>query len=449
MSGRAVSLTGYARLIRGNRNFRLLWSAQMISEVGDWFYAVALYSLLLEVTGKATPVALAVVLQVLPQTMIAPLAGVINDRLSRRRVMIYADLARAVIVSLMLIAQSQQWIPMIYVLLLAETLMWGLFEPARTATIPNLTSSRHETAVANALSSTTWSFNFAVGFFIGGLFAAAFGRTTVFVVNAGSFLVSAVLVARMRFREPHLDNAAPLRAGGLIDFSPVVEGFRYLTADRRILATMLCKAGLGFMGANWVILPILGERVFPLRGEHLDPARAGMLGMSVLLGSRGVGALLGPLTGGYLAGSDPVRMRRGILAGFVAVSIGYVLLSVAPSIWIACLTLVLAHAGGSCIWVFSTTLLHYQTEDRFRGRVFSADFSFLTVTMAMVTFSAGVAIDREVSVRTVALATGALAVPPALLWAFVGIPLWKGEPFARDRIPPPGSEEPAAPPSVQ
>ncbi len=345
--------------------------------------------------------------------------------------MIFADLARAVIVALMLVAQWQQWLWMIYLLLLSETLMWGLFEPARTATIPNLTSGQHETAVANALSSTTWSLNFAVGFFLGGLFAAAFGRTTVFAVNAASFVVSAILLTRTRFREPHLETAAPLRAAHLFDFSPVIEGLRYVAADRRIFATLLCKAGLGFMGANWVILPILGERVFPVRGEHLDPARAGMLGMSVLLGSRGVGALVGPLIGGYIAGSDAGRMRRGILFGFVAVAVGYLLLSAAPSIWLACLTLVIAHGGGSCIWVFSTTLLHYQTDDRFRGRVFSADFSFLTVTMALVTFSAGVAIDQGVSVRAVALATGLLAVPSALLWAFVGMPLWKRDAVAR------------------
>ena len=78
-------LRRYWGLLRGNRNFRLLWLAQVISELGDWFYTLAVYSLLLELTGnKAQSVGLAVVLQVLPQTFVAPAAGVLNDRLSRK-----------------------------------------------------------------------------------------------------------------------------------------------------------------------------------------------------------------------------------------------------------------------------------------------------------------------------------------------------------------------------
>src|SRR5438874_9051262 len=90
----SVSLSAYARLLRENANFRRLWLAQIVSEIGDWFYTLAIYSLLLQLTGRAGSVALALVLQVLPQTFVGPAAGVVNDRVRRRRVMIVADLAR-------------------------------------------------------------------------------------------------------------------------------------------------------------------------------------------------------------------------------------------------------------------------------------------------------------------------------------------------------------------
>src|SRR5208282_4821130 len=80
-----VSFASYARLLGGNRNFRRLWSAQVVSELGDWFYTLAIYNLLLQLTGRAGSVALALVLQVLPQTVIGPTAGVINDRLRRKQ----------------------------------------------------------------------------------------------------------------------------------------------------------------------------------------------------------------------------------------------------------------------------------------------------------------------------------------------------------------------------
>ena len=79
----SVSLASYVRLLRSNRNFRRLWLAQIVSEIGDWFYTLSIYTLLLQLTGRASSVALALVLQVLPQTFVGPTAGVVNDRLRR------------------------------------------------------------------------------------------------------------------------------------------------------------------------------------------------------------------------------------------------------------------------------------------------------------------------------------------------------------------------------
>src|SRR5207342_1711797 len=90
----SISFGSYARLLRGNGNFRRLWLAQIVSEIGDWFYTLSIYTLLLQLTGRASSVALALVLQVLPQTFAGPMSGVVNDRLRRKRVMIATDLAR-------------------------------------------------------------------------------------------------------------------------------------------------------------------------------------------------------------------------------------------------------------------------------------------------------------------------------------------------------------------
>src|SRR5256885_9040180 len=133
-----VSLSAYIRLVRENRNFRRLWLAQIVSELGDWFYALAVYSLILELTGSARLVGLAVGLKVLPQTVASPIAGVVNDRMSRKRVMIAADLARAAIVLGMMLVRSREMVWLIYPLLLLETLGWAFFEPGHNAAIPSI-----------------------------------------------------------------------------------------------------------------------------------------------------------------------------------------------------------------------------------------------------------------------------------------------------------------------
>src|SRR6266571_1876229 len=89
-----ISFASYAHLLGGNRNFRRLWSAQVVSEIGDWFYTLAIYNL--------------------PQTLIGPTSGVVNDRLRRKRVMIAADVGRTLIVLCMLLIRSKEMVWIVY-----------------------------------------------------------------------------------------------------------------------------------------------------------------------------------------------------------------------------------------------------------------------------------------------------------------------------------------------
>jgi predicted MFS family arabinose efflux permease len=427
MAGSAVSLPAYVRLLRENRNFRRLWLAQIVSEMGDWIYTIAIYTLLLDLTHSAASVALAVVLQVLPQFFMAPTAGVLNDRLSRKRIMIAADLARASIVLGMLFVSRAQMVPLVYLLLLLETTMWAFFEPGRSAVVPNITDGA-DLVAANTLSSMTWSFNLALGSGIGGAIAAFFGRDTVFVLNSLSFVLSASLIWGMKFPEPHLEGAKPLRARDLVDFSPIAEGVRYVAHERRLFSLMMVKAGLGLLGTHLVLLPLFGERIFSIKSAGAESG--GMLGMSVLMSARGVGALLGPVIGGYWTGRAEYRLRMGILIGFLTAAAGYFALAASGSLGIASASVVLANAGTSVVWVFSTTLLQIHTDDRFRGRVFSADFAFLVVTMSLSSYGAGLMVDWGVGLRALAMATGFVAFIPLAAWASAQR-MWGGRPAAQ------------------
>lgn len=411
-----ISFASYLRLLRGNRNFRRLWLAQIVSEIGDWFYTLSIYTLLLQLTGRASSVALALVLQVLPQTFVGPTAGVVNDRLRRKRVMIIADLVRFVVVLAMLLVQSRSRAWLIYPLLLAETMMAAFFEPARNSVIPNI-AAKDEVLVANTLSSATWSVNLLIGASVGGLVAAFFGRNAVFLLNALSFLASALLIRGMQFAEPHADSAAPLRARDLVDFSPVIEGIRYVRSHRTILPTVFAKAGELTIGPSWVIFTVLGAHEFALHWRHIDASRGAMLGMSILLGGRGIGALFGPIVSARWAGRSDRRLQFGILFGYLTSAVGYATLGACRTVWLASLCALVAHAGGSTVWVFSTTLLQLHTDDRFRGRVFAADLGFSMLTIAGGAYVCGRFLDAGVAARTVATWTGLLMVIPATLWA--------------------------------
>jgi len=412
------SLGSYARLIRTNRNFRRVWLAQIVSEIGDWFYTLSIYTLLLQLTGHAGSVAMALVLQVLPQTLAGPTAGVVNDRVKRKYVMIGADLARFVIVLAMLLVRSRSLVWLVYPLLLAETTMAAFFEPARSAVIPNI-AGEGEVLVANTLSSATWSVNLLIGASVGGVVAAYLGRDAAFVLNGLSFLVSAALISGMRFSEPHAETAAPLRLRDLIDFSPVMEGIDYIRNHPALVPAVFAKAGELMVGPSWVIFTVMGAREFAIHGRGINSAGAAMLGISILLGGRGAGALVGPLIAARWAGQNDQRLRLGILGGYLTIAMGYGLIGVSRSVWIAAACAMLAHAGGSTVWVFSTTLLQLRTEDRFRGRVFAADLGLASFSFALTAYLCGHFLDLGISARTMAVATGFFMLIPAALLAWV------------------------------
>jgi MFS family permease len=268
-----------------------------------------------------------------------------------------------------------------------------------------------------------------MGAMFGGIALALLGYRAAFLLNSVSFLVSACFLGRMHFAEPHAEVHAKLRARDLVHYSPMIEGFRYVKGDGRLLATVLAKAGLANMGVSWVLFTVMGQRNFPLHWHGLAPDRSAVLGMSFLIGARGLGALVGPLGSARWAGHRQDRLRLGILFGFLAVGLGYGSLSAAGSLVTACLVVILAHCGGSTVWVFGTTLLQMNVEDRFRGRVFSTELGLSMITLAVGAWVTGFLLDHGVAPRSVALGTGLVMLIPAAAWA-LALRQWSKEPVS-------------------
>lgn len=405
----AVSLAGYRTLLRRYPHYRRVWLAQLISGSGDWFYSVAIYTLLLDLTGRAEAVAWAAILQILPMLLMGPTAGAVNDRLSRRKVMIASDLVRAALAPCMLLVTKPEQVWLLYLLLALEIGTAAFFEAGRNAIVPSL-MRRDDVPAANALGSTTWSLTSTLGSALGGVAVAYLGRPTVFVANAISFLVSAWLLVGLRVFERHL---AGRRAQGWIEalsFRPVVEGFLYMVRDWRLATLLTLKLGLGIMGARVVLVTILGSGEFAVDGSSA-------LGMAMLLTYQGLGSVLGPLTLGRRITRTQASMRNAVLCGYLAAGFGYVLFSQAQLVPLAGLFLLLAHGGGSLVWVCSTTLLHFNTDQRYLGRVFAADMGLFMGTASLSTYAMGQLLDLGMGGRTGALCLGAAMLGPAAIWA--------------------------------
>ena len=406
----AVTLRGYWALLRNSTNFRRVWVAQLISGSGDWFYSVAIYSLLLELTGRAEAVAWAAILQILPMMLLGPTAGAVNDRVSRRKAMLVSDLVRAGLVLCMLLIEREDQLWILYLLLTLEIGTAAFFEAGRNAILPSLIR-RDLLPVANALGSTTWSLTVTMGAALGGLAVAYFGREFVFVANSVSFLVSAWFVFRLSVFERHLAGRRKQSWLDALSLRPIVEGFLYMVRDWRLLTLLTLKFGLGIMGARVVLTTILGSREFAVDGSAA-------LGMAMLFAFQGSGSILGPLLLGQKFSRSQNTMRWTVLLGYVAAGCGYMLFSQAYYVPLAGFFLVLAHGGAALVWVCSTTLLHLNAENQFLGRVFAADMGLFMATASVSTFVMGQILDSGVPARTGALGLGLAMLGPAAVWAF-------------------------------
>jgi hypothetical protein len=180
-----------------------------------------------------------------------------------------------------------------------------------------------------------------------------------------------------------------------------------------VAALMFVKAGWGLAGGVLLLLTIFGQRVFPL-GE------GSAAGIGVLYGARGVGAGLGPITLRWILGQDRARLRRAIGPAFFMVGAFYVALAAAPTLAIAALCVLLAHFGGSILWVFSTVLLQLEVPDRFRGRVFAAELALVTLMSSASSYWTGRQLDRAGwSPRALAFALGLMFCVPGVLWLII------------------------------
>src|SRR5688500_5969391 len=416
----AYKPVGYIDLLRRNRAFRQLWLGQVVSQMGDWFDTIALYTIILNLTGSGRDVGLLLVARFVPSFLFGPLSGVVADRFSRQKIMIVTDILRAVVVLGFLFVRSADQLWLIYVLTVLQLALSTFFEPAKTAAIPSIVSDR-ELVPANAISSVTWSIMLTLGAAIGGVITGWFGTDVAFILDAATYLLSAALIASIRVGKRRKRERQKLTVGRALGITETIEGIRYVKDRPNVLALLLVKPAWGLGGGILTLLAVFGSRVFPV-GD--SPAT----GIGVLFAARGIGTAIGPIVARRMAGEGQRRMQASIGIAFLIGGLFYMLFGSANSFVSALFMLGIAHCGGSILWVFSTVILQRVVADNFRGRVFAAELALFTLTMAASNYATGEMLDRfGYSPRLVTIGMGIFFVLPGVAW-FLTQRWWDREP---------------------
>lgn len=396
----------FTALLLHNPQFRRLWIAQVVSQLGDWFNAVAVYALLLDLTNSATLVAAMMVVQLLPLALVGPIAGVVVDRMSRRTLMIGADLARAVLFTGLIFVRSADQIWLAFVLVSLGVVATAFFEPARTAMLPDVVPREH-LITANALSAATWAVMLAIGASVGGAITVLVGRDAAFVCNGLSFLASALALRGLHVHETHHALHAP---GADVR---VRDGLHYLRAHPATVALLSIKGVWAVAGGMMLLLTVFGQRVFVAA-----PGETAARGIGVLFAARGVGAIGGALLARAVQGVDAARLRSLIPWAYGLAAVGYIALANAPTLLVGALAVVWAHVFGTLLWVLSTVLLQLAVDARVRGRIFALELALHTLVSATAILLTGIGLDRlHIPPRTLATTLAVFFLVPAIAWA--------------------------------
>jgi predicted MFS family arabinose efflux permease len=390
------------------RNFRLLIAGQMVSTIGDMFYAVALPWFVLSSGGTPRDLGIVLAAYGIPRAGFVLLGGALSDRLQPRRLMLLADIARALLVgglaAIVLLDMHTLWILCAIAAPLGA--FEGLFLPASMAILPSIMSD-DDLQAGNAINMATVQISTLVGPSVGGIIVASVRSGIAFVIDAGTFVVSAIALAGMRGKRAPKDSTAVAEAA--LAEAPTDEAQEESAADEpktfwallrqsRLLQTGLAVsivANLAFGGLIEVALPDLAH----------GPLHAGATGFGLMLSTFGAGALTGTLIGATMG----KLLRRGLIALLFGLVQG-VLVAITPftgGLTGAAITMAAWGLFNSMSNVLLVTLLQQKLPRSLMGRIMGA-FGFANFGLYPISVAVGGVVVDRLGPEILFVITGAL-----------------------------------------
>ena len=414
-------MSSFVTLLRDNPNYRYSWIGQIISEVGDHFNTIAVFSLALETTGSGLVVSGVLLARALAVVAAGPLAGVLLDRMDRRRMMILSDAARAVIALgfLLCLRYPSHWL----LYLMSGLLMFAspFFTSGRAAILPVI-ASKEELHTANSLTQTTQWVNLAIGSMLGGASVMKLGYMWAFLFNSLSFVVSAACIYAL-----HTPNGFKARRD-LLSKHQVLQPWHEYTQGLRYMRSTPLIFGLALLNVGWATGGGAAQVLFSLFGENVF--HRGAQGIGLIWGFGALGLIAGGAVGHAIGKKLSFESYKWTVAiGYFLHGVAYVIFSQMQHFGLALLFIALSRAAVGVTSVMNMGQLLRHVADEYRGRVFSTIESMNWGTMMFSMMAAGLASDFY-SPRLIGAWSGVLSGSTAIFWAWAN---WAGKlPEPRD-----------------
>ncbi|HKP18394.1 MAG TPA: MFS transporter [Gaiellaceae bacterium] len=389
------------RPLRESRDFRLLWTGQTISALGNMATFVAVPFQLYHLTGSTLQVGLLSICDAVPLLLFAAVGGTIADRLDRRKLVLWSEIGLMAVAGMLAVnafaSAPQVWA--LYVLAFVATSLWSLGAPALRAMMPGLVPPE-QLAASQALQSIYSQTAAIVGPAFGGLLIAGTGIGWAYVIDAATFSASLLAVSLV----------APAPAVGEVAHEALEslrEAWRFLRRQKVILATFALDTNAMVFG--------MPQALFPAIAAHHFDSGARVVGL--LYAAPSAGALFAALTSGWIG---HVR-RQGVAVAVAIVVWGAALAGFGFStvLWLGLVLLAVAGLADEISAIFRSTILFACTPDPMRGRMQGFELAQVASTPALGNVEAGLvasltSLRFSVVSGGIACAAGALAILAAL-----------------------------------
>ncbi len=388
----------YIDLLRQESVLRRLSLIQLISYFGTWFSNVAIYTLLIQLESSAFVIALVASMHFLPGVLIAPVSGVLIDKLRPKNLMLSLLLIEIVSTFLLLLVTSSDWIWLLFVLIFVRMGAASFYFTVEMSLLPKIVEGK-ALQYANEIHSIIWSFSYTLGMALSGLLVYKVGVQTAFVIDAFLFILASFMLMGLQLEISFEKEKESF-------WSSFSEGLDYIRKNKKVIHLIFMHASVGFT--------VFDALVALMAKHYYSSLFAIPLAIGIMHATRASALVVGPMLLGKWIQSSRVHylfLIQGLCIILWAAMIENFYLSLLGSF--------LAGFATTTLWSYTYTLIQKHTDKNYYGRVVAYNDMVFLLTGASASFMIGVFIEWGWSLSAVLSMLGLVFLITAVYFMWI------------------------------
>ena len=388
----------YIKLLKNEAVLRRLSLIQLISYFGAWFSNVAIYTLLVELDVSAFMIAMVASFHFLPGVLQAPVSGVLIDKFSPKKLMLFLIVLEIVSTFSLLFVTSSSWLWLLFLLVFIRMGAASFYFTIEMSLLPKILEGK-ALQYANEIHSIIWSLSYTVGMAISGFLVYKLGVKIAFIMDGVIFVIAFILLMDLKM------NIAFEKAKENF-FDTFKEGLTYLKENKKIIHLILIHASVGFT--------VFDALVTLMAKQYYYSLLAIPLAIGLLHSVRALALVLGPIMLGKWINSS--RLFYLLLVQGLGIMLWA---SMVENIYLSLVGSFIAGFSTTTLWSYTYTLIQKHTDKKYYGRVVAYNDMVFLFTGAMSSMIVGILIESSYSIGSVLFILGGAFVVVSFYYIYV------------------------------